>query len=521
MSFQMIRYVVETSTVKNYLYRRPLLEINENGEVVSRYRKNDKGVVIREIALLNIVGYKDNGKLVSFEPMDYANEFLLAHHIDNEKLSSNLLSRALVHYFSFVIQHQEAWDEDYDEDTFDELYDNPRPEWNNFPKRKSDKLTYLYSAALKDLVLNQENPEDAMARTTAKAYINAVVGFYKHHLIIGYQFNNPPFEHEIVKINYQTSGTNMKAYMTKAIHTTDLRLSFPKPSRSSGSPIENFRRDLRPFTNTEWQLAQNIITKTKRVVRHGKNATQMASLPYEFSLHFMICRYAGLRREEAASLHLGQIIKPVKFVNESGKEVYKNEVLKFGVGAKYGSLTKTKESGNKNRETIMPARLMEELYDYTQSERYKKRLAKFKAYCKEQEEKGNTAIFSGDDAIDKNKEYLFITQTGMPMFTRLQDFTNRWVEVRNTVNHNLDIHRKMVGSLHNLRSTFAVDIFRRLLRKIDPDKALDIVSRLLGHEDYNTTQQYLKIAQELPSADEIYEDVLIYTGVLDGFSEQL
>ncbi|MBF4274952.1 site-specific integrase, partial [Vibrio anguillarum] len=71
------------------------------------------------------------------------------------------------------------------------------------------------------------------------------------------------------------------------------------------------------------------------------------------------------------------------------------------------------------------------LYDYSQSDRYQKRLEKFKTWCKEQAEVGNTYLFEGDDAINPELEYLFITQSGKPMFTRLQDFTGRWIEIRN------------------------------------------------------------------------------------------
>ena len=115
------------------------------------------------------------------------------------------------------------------------------------------------------------------------------------------------------------------------------------------------------------------------------------------------------------------------------------------------------------------------------------------------------------------------------MFTRLQDFTGRWVEVRNTANLTQGLDQPIVGSLHNLRSTFAVNIFRHLLNKKDefgnpsitPDEALDKVSALLGHEDISTTMEYLKIAQDMPSADEIYEDVLDYIGAFDDLEAAL
>ena len=166
---------------------------------------------------------------------------------------------------------------------------------------------------------------------------------------------------------------------------------------------------------------------------------------------------------------------------------------------------------------------MKTLYDYTQSDRYSKRLKKFNTWCKAEIEAGNTAYFEGDDAINPSLDYLFITQTGKPMFSRLNDFTLRWGEVRHTANLSQAIERQITGSIHNLRATFAVNLFRFLLRKVDehgnpvitPDEALDRVSALLGHEDRATTMLYLKIAQDMPSADEIYEDVLDYIGAFD------
>lgn len=73
----------------------------------------------------------------------------------------------------------------------------------------------------------------------------------------------------------------------------------------------------------------------------------------------------------------------------------------------------------------------------------------------------------------------------------------------------------MTGSIHNLRSTFAVNLFRLLLRKMSTDTALAHVSSVLGHEDVKTTLEYLKIAENTPTGDEIYEDVLDWLGAFD------
>ena len=516
---KIIRKEVEISSIPNFVYEKPLVFIDENGEPQITYRANGNKIPIKKLHLLYIAGYDDKDKQISYQPLDMVNEFLLSKAIDDGALELGTDAQGIAHYFSFVLDKQERWDASYNEEDFDPIYDDPRPEWDIFPRNKQERLTYQYRDGIKQLAI-----DGVLAKTTVKQYMSSVVGFYKHCLRQGMRFNNPPFQFEIVNIHFEASAFSMKEYQRKEIHTTDMRIKFSKSSRSGGTSLNNLRRDLKPFTDSEWSILQNILMKSRRVVRHG-DSSKLHSLPIEFCLHPMICRNTGLRREEAASLHLGQIVNPETVIRD-GKEVFKKPVMNLGVGDKYQSLTKTAQGSsekNKSRITIIPATLMKILYDYSQSDRYKKRLDNFKTWCKEQVKAGNTHHFEGDDAINPELEYLFITQSGKPMFTRLQDFTGRWVEIRNTANLARGLDHPIAGSIHNLRSTFAVNTFRHLLSKKDeygnpsikPDDALDLVSRLLGHEDISTTLIYLKIAQDMPSADEIYEDVLDYIGAFD------
>jgi len=77
----------------------------------------------------------------------------------------------------------------------------------------------------------------------------------------------------------------------------------------------------------------------------------------------------------------------------------------------------------------------------------------------------------------------------------------------------------MQGSIHNLRPTFAVSLFRTLLKTKSHDKALAMVSACLGHEDLDTTMKYLTLAKDAPTGDEIYEDILEFIGVFDELDE--
>lgn len=502
----MITYYIEPSVISPFTYKQPLLVKNDDAIAVT-HSNIKKGTSVKKVTLLNIAGYDQNNKLVSFKPIDCVNNFLLNHHLNNGKLESDQLSRALAHYFEFILAYQTEWDNNFDEDTFDPFLDPPRPTWDFFGSIKAEKLTYLYRQALMNSVLNTKN---GLARTTASSYMSVVVNFYKYHIEKGHFFNNPPFQFEVVTIQIEAKHSSMKAFQSKQVVTTDLRLNFSAARNDVGAP----RRDLTPFTNAEWRMVQNILTKTKRVIKNVNGKMQMQALAEEYCLAFLTCRFAGMRREEVASLHTGQIVQPEQEIN-NGEIVFSKPFLYIGIGSEYGSLTKTKGAGNKSRKTIIPSVIMQKLYDYIQTDRYKTRLAKFKQYCEKQLEAGNHALFEGDDAIDKNKNYLFITQNGIPLMARPSDLTSRWVEVRNTVNQTTALQGEMLGSIHNLRATFAVNAFRALLKKMKSDQALAHVSSWLGHEDYKTTLMYLKIAEDMPTGDEIYEDTLMFLGIFD------
>ena len=205
-----IVYEVKTTEIKPYSYRTPLVSIDDDGQPQVEYSKQAP-VHIKKLTLLNLVGRNEEGDIVSYEPMEHANRFLMSHHIEENKQESEQYSKALVHFFSFLISLQELWDNEYDADLYDELVDQPRPNWDSFPVRKNQKITYQYRAALRKAVLEETDPNKRIARTTATAYMNAVVKFYSFHIRNGYQFNNPPFEHEVVTVHYQASGTSMKA----------------------------------------------------------------------------------------------------------------------------------------------------------------------------------------------------------------------------------------------------------------------------------------------------------------------
>lgn len=194
-----IVYEIKTTEIKPFTYRTPLITPDENGELSIKYSRQQPKH-IKKVVLLNLVGRNTNGDIVSYEPMEQVNRFLLAHHLNDNKQESEQYSKGLVHYFSFLLELQRLWDSEYDEDLYEEFIDLPRPSWDKFPFRKSDKATYQYREALIKTVLEPDTPNHAIARTTAIAYMGAVVKFYSFHIRNGYKFNNPPFEHEVVSV---------------------------------------------------------------------------------------------------------------------------------------------------------------------------------------------------------------------------------------------------------------------------------------------------------------------------------
>ncbi|UDM64323.1 site-specific integrase (plasmid) [Pseudoalteromonas piscicida] len=497
-----ITFEIRTTEIKPFTYRTPLITPDENGELSIKYSRQQQKH-IKKVVLLNLVGRNAKGDIVSYEPLKQVNRFLLAHHLDDNRQESEQYSKGLVHYFSFLIELQRLWDSEYDQELYNELIDLPRPSWDTFPIRKSDKATYQYREALIKAVLEPIRPNQAIARTTATAYMSAVVKFYSFHIRNGYKFNNPPFEHEVVSIQFQGDSASIGAYLTKDVHTTDLRLNLGKSRRNEGGSLSSSRRNLNPLTNKEWQVVEDILTNTRRVIKNVAGETTTSSLSIEYCLFFLVARYTGLRKEEVASLHKGQVVKPDE----------RKKAMRFGVGGQYGSLTKTSGAGNKPRQTIIPKRIMQLLYEYTRSGRYKKRISKFKEHCKIKRQKGELGYFYGDDGVDESKEYLFISQTGVPFFTKLSEANARWNEIRTTANVSSGLD--LTGTIHNLRATFAVSLFRLLLRNVTPDKALALVSECLGHGEESVTLMYLKIAQDEPSGDEIYEDILEFIGVFE------
>ncbi|MBF4323108.1 site-specific integrase, partial [Vibrio anguillarum] len=80
---KIIRKEVEISTIPNFVYEKPLVSIDENGEPQITYRGNGNKIPIKKLPLLHIAGYDVKDNLISYQPLDMVNEFLLSKAIDD------------------------------------------------------------------------------------------------------------------------------------------------------------------------------------------------------------------------------------------------------------------------------------------------------------------------------------------------------------------------------------------------------------------------------------------------------
>lgn len=499
-------YEVVKSEVKFFVYKTPYVIVNDDGELTVHFSRDESSYsYIKKITFLSILGRNNAGECISYTPIDVVNRFLLLHHIDDGKQESDQYSKALSHFFSFIIKKQNEWDDNFDEDVYEEGVDPPRPRWDYMTSITSERITFQYRKHLLDALRNQTG----ISGNTAKAYINAVVKFYSFHIKNGYYFNNPPFSYEIIKIQLKANATVMSNEVSKYVQTTDMRIRVAKSSRNEGGVIESYRRDLRPLSNQQWKEAEKILLESHQVIKKINGRDRMSHLAIEYRLLFLICRYTGMRREEAASLHLGQIELPRR--QASGD--YEKRILHIGIGDQFGSMTKTNGVGNKSRVTIIPSLLMDMLYTYSRSSRYQTRYQRFVDYCEQKKDTNDVGFFRSEDSVVDGKKFLFLSAKGKPFLLNINQLNNRWNEVRDTVS--LLTGHKMEHSIHNLRSTFAVNIFRACLQKVSAERSLAYVSALLGHEDLKTTMLYLRIAQDEPTGDEIYEGVLEWLDIFD------
>jgi len=206
--------------------------------------------------------------------------------------------------------------------------------WNNFPKQKSIKPTYLY----RNLNLLKAAKLNEIKFSTASLYMNQVVQFYAwaiHHRILFINEDNTPFESEIVKVPYwRRSNYSNKSY---AVKSTDLKIKNPRLSEE---------QSLNPLSKEELKYYFSTLSLSNE----------------SFIIHQLLQIQCGLRIAEACTFTAELVVKP----NFSDKRLEVEIGPHKGVHTKFGAIRKIE----------VPYSLMMRMYKYLISERRNKLLEK-------------------------------------------------------------------------------------------------------------------------------------------------
>ena len=386
--------------------------------------------------------YKDDGVSISV-----ANIWLIHLKANLRKKMVNTQAQALLHYFTFLNDIGMAWD--------------------TMPAALRKRPTYGFKKHLREAYKKGD-----IARSTANSYMGVVIKFYKFYLARNHPFEHPPFKYEIVKVS--TSGTH--EYMrNKLIHvdTTDLRLKLPNDTSYYG-----LSRKLLPMSHQEWRVAEKYYKELQTGVSNRGNNTKSVALSQEFQIAIELSRYCGLRRSEIITLPVNTIYKP------NSEQLRKNYLInadgltldpKAGVATKNGTV----------RIAEIPSELMQRLYQYTNSARYIQR----------------RKLYEESKTKEKYSPPLLLNQLGKPYSPKSIDA--RWGELRNAIRTELP---NFGHKFHNLRSTYAVERLNELLNTgLKEGKALDYLQSVMGHKSRATLLGYLKLSEEVVTANEIHE----------------
>ena len=381
------------------------------------------------------------------EGINDVNSYLMDLLVNRSLQDVSIYSRGLIHFFSKLAEWQLNW------------YD--------IPHTQSRKPTYRFKRFLEESYRSSE--EDIhLAGSTAKAYMRAVIGFYKFNIRKGIRFENKLFEFETLSIGIDNDETSMYAKSKMIVPTTDLRLKIPQ------SAAGIIPRKLRALTDHEWKTLDYILRVERKVLKSENGILTKCSLPIEFTLIFLLMRHCGLRREEALTFNEELLI-------HLAANIGSKLLITVEIGPKQGIETK----GDKHREIEIPANLIRVLHKYSLSPRYIKRRNRFL-----------------DNCTKDSRTPLFLNQSG-ELISKVT-INARWSEIRNYMKH------KLGGSFthkpHNLRPTYAVKrLFSLLDAGMAQSSALEIVQMLLGHEDLATTLHYLRQVEGNKSPEELAE----------------
>ncbi|WP_036800556.1 site-specific integrase [Photobacterium marinum] len=479
---------IKLRKVKDVYYRRPICIDEDTGELINELDMDSAPIYLGNISFLFSFSVEEkydksgkhiDSKFIGVEPVDVANAFLIETALNGEAQdpdTTKQMSDALRHYFQFLA--------------------DKGLEWDKMPEIRRERPTFRFKRFMEQSAnINVRNEadrtDDPLAISTVKAYMRHVTNFYKQMIKWRIPFENEPFNYEEVNVSIEASASDMSANQNMKITTTDLRIK-------AKTQKEEVANHLRSMSEGEWAAFDEVLRVDGFSLRKDKHKNQLVpmKLSIEVQYQMMLMRYSGLRIEEAASVRKPQIFKPTE-----------EQLRKGYVEVRLSPSNFNKTKGDKSRTIEVPSRLMLNLYHYIKSKRYRTRESKYL-------EKHPAHVLA--------QVPLFINKSGCKVSA--SSLTTRFNEICLAIEQKLE--QPFSHKTHNMRATYAVFRLRERAESLMEaglppaeawSRSLDHVRCCLGHESHETTNTYLKQAQEdLVPAHEEMEDILEYADSLAG-----
>lgn len=338
-------------------------------------------------------------------------------------------------------------------------------------RRKALRPTYLYRSYLQQLLRDGK-----ISLNTIKRKMSNLVGFYEYLIEVeNIQFKFPLWESGITSISYLDK---QGLQQSKQVNTKDVSrvVSSSNPDLFDDA-IEDGGR-LHPLTK-EYQIA---------LIQALKNIGNT-----EMTLSFLIALTTGARIQSVFTLrqkHFDKVLHPDK------AEVK----IKIGFG------TDCDTKFNKIHTLIVPAWVYNKVKIYLNSPRYKTRLEAAKH------------IFE-----DENKQYLFLTNRGIPFYaSKFDPYRDQYKEppsgntvrqfIFRSIKKEFNKQRfKTDFSFHDLRATYGMNLLDKLMILVDKDElklshALIHIKERMGHNSLSTTEKYLNFRQRHKIKEQAQDD---------------
>lgn len=208
-------------------------------------------------------------------------------------------------------------------------------------------------------------------------------------------------------------------------------------------------------------------------LQHVRDNWFCNGLSQEFRLMVSVALCVGLRAVEVVDIKPNHFSVPKGFAGKTLTGIW--------IGPEHNCKTKF----DVNRQISMPIWLMDEVNQYHQSERYKKR---------------QQLYFMNTGDLNPPA---FINKDGVPFTAK--SLNSLWSKLRSAIQENSNPHFK--HKLHDCRSTFGAYKFETLaqIKELSIMQSLVMLKDEMGHKDLETTMLYLKHYEGNPEKNQIPE----------------